>query len=98
MRHFSTLLNGSGKTLHEVLAVADTISPPMAGQRVDHGQRHGARTVKISHKILPSMLLAFGSLVEASTSRCILVTISGFATWCRDELSRSGSGRFKTDL
>ena len=40
---FCTLFNGSGKTLHEVLAVADTISPPMAGQRVDQSlPRHGS--------------------------------------------------------
>ena len=30
-------LNGPGKALREVLAVADAISPPMTGQRVDHG-------------------------------------------------------------
>ena len=34
---FCTLLNGSGKALREVLAIADAISPPMAGPRVDHG-------------------------------------------------------------
>ena len=32
---FCTLLNGSGKALLEVLAVADAISPPMAGPRVN---------------------------------------------------------------
>ena len=53
MRHFVCRFNESGKTLHEVLAVADVISPPIAGPRVDHGQRHGIRTVKISHKVLP---------------------------------------------
>ena len=52
MRHFSTLLNGPGKALREVLAIAGAISPPMAGPGVDHGQRHGVRTVKISHKVV----------------------------------------------
>ena len=32
---FCTLFNGSGKTLHEVLAIAGAISPPIAGPRVD---------------------------------------------------------------
>ena len=40
---FCTLLNGSGKVLPEVLAVADAISPPMAGLRVNHGQQRGVR-------------------------------------------------------
>ena len=36
-------LNGSGKTLHEVLAVADAISPSMAGPRADQNlSRHGS--------------------------------------------------------
>ena len=52
---FCTLFNGSSKTLPEVLAVADAISPSIADPRVDHGQRHGVRTVKISHKVLPPL-------------------------------------------
>ena len=40
---FCTLFNGSGKVLPEVLAVADAISPPMAGPGVDGNlSQHGS--------------------------------------------------------
>ena len=43
MRHFVCYFNGSGKTLHEVLTVADAISLPIAGPRVNGSlSRHGS--------------------------------------------------------
>ena len=51
MRHFVCYFNGSGKALHEALTVADAISLPIAGPRVDGNlSRHGSVRLSTQRK------------------------------------------------